>query len=46
MSVDGVLMKEFDLTGKDIHPPAPWELPPRGETRNARHRLLHEPDEV
>lgn len=25
MSVDGVLMKEFDLTGKYIHPPAPWE---------------------
>jgi len=25
MSVDGVLMKEFDLNGKYIHPPAPWE---------------------
>lgn len=28
MSVDGVLMKEFDLTGKYIHPPAPWEWNP------------------
>lgn len=28
MSVDGVFQKEFDITGKILHPPIPWQWDP------------------